>query len=127
MSLSPDSELTGKALSMAFETRGQPQNVIFHSDQGSHYTSRQYRQLLWRYRIKQSMSRRVTCWDNSPMQRFFRSLKTEWVPEIGYRSFVEAKHAVINYIIGYYNQVRPHQHNGGLSPNAAEQKFWFAY
>lgn len=127
MSLSPDSELTGKALSMAFETRGQPDNVMFHSDQGSHYTSRKYRQLLWRYQIKQSMSRRGNCWDNSPMERFFRSLKTEWVPETGYRSFVEAKHAVTNYIIGYYSQVRPHQHNGGLSPNAAEQKFWFAY
>jgi len=127
MSLSPDSELTGKALSMAFETRGKPDNVMFHSDQGSHYTSRKYRQLLWRYQIKQSMSRRGNCWDNSPMERFFRSLKTEWVPEIGYRSFVEAKNAVISYIIGYYSQVRPHQHNGGLSPNAAEQKFWFAY
>lgn len=127
MSLSPDSELTGKALSMAFETRGHPDNVMFHSDQGSHYTSRKYRQLLWRYQIKQSMSRRGNCWDNSPMERFFRSLKTEWVPEIGYRSFVEAKHAVIDYIIGYYSQLRPHQHNGGLSPNAAEQKFWFAY
>lgn len=127
MSLSPDSELTGKALSMAFETRGQPDSVMFHSDQGSHYTSKKYRQLLWRYQIKQSMSRRGNCWDNSPMERFFRSLKTEWVPEIGYRSFVEAKHAVIDYIIGYYSQVRPHQHNGGLSPNAAEQKFWFAY
>jgi putative transposase len=127
MSHSPDSDLTGKALSMAFETRGQPDNVMFHSDQGSHYTSRKYRQLLWRYQIKQSLSRRGNCWDNSPMERFFRSLKTEWVPEIGYRSFVEAKHAVIDYIIGYYSQVRPHQHNGGLSPNAAEQKFWFAY
>jgi len=127
MSLSPDSELTGKALSMAFETRGQPDNLMFHSDQGSHYTSRKYRQLLWRFQIKQSMSRRGNCWDNSPMERFFRSLKTEWVPETGYRSFVEAKTAVINYIIGYYSQVRPHQHNGGLSPNAAEQKFWFAY
>ncbi|SHN92988.1 Mobile element protein [Bathymodiolus heckerae thiotrophic gill symbiont] len=127
MSLSPDSELTGKALSMAFETRGQPDNLMFHSDQGSHYTSRKYRQLLWRYQIKQSMSRRGNCWDNSPMERFFRSLKTEWVPETGYRSFVEAKNAVIRYIIGYYSQVRPHQHNGGLSPNAAEQKFWFAY
>jgi putative transposase len=127
VSHSPNSELTGKALSMAFETRGQPDKVMFHSDQGSHYTSRKYRQLLWRYQIKQSMSRRGNCWDNSPMERFFRSLKTEWIPETGYRSFGEAKHAVINYIIGYYSQVRPHQHNVGLSPNAAEQKFWFAY
>jgi len=39
MSFSPDSELTGKALIMAFESRGRPKGVMFHSDQGSHYTS----------------------------------------------------------------------------------------
>ncbi|CTU43977.1 putative plasmid-like protein [Escherichia coli] len=39
-----------KALEMAWETRGKPGGVMFHSDQGSHYTSRQFRQLLWRYR-----------------------------------------------------------------------------
>jgi len=58
MSLSPDSKLTGKALSMAYESRGNPKGIMFHSDQGSHYTSRHYRQLLWRYQIKQSLSRR---------------------------------------------------------------------
>ncbi|MCE9688673.1 DDE-type integrase/transposase/recombinase, partial [Shewanella sp. AS16] len=49
MSFSPDTSLTGKALSMAFESRGKPKGLMFHSDQGCHYTSRQYRQLLWRY------------------------------------------------------------------------------
>ncbi|BBU84462.1 hypothetical protein EIMP300_58620 [Escherichia coli] len=61
MSFSPDSRLTMKALEMAWETRGKPVGVMFHSDQGSHYTSRQFRQLLWRYRIRQSMSRRGNC------------------------------------------------------------------
>ncbi len=121
---SPNSELTGKALSMAFEARGRPQDVMFHSDQGCHYTSRHYRQLLWRYQIKQSMSRRGNCWDNAPMERIFRSFKTEWMPSTGYRSFVEAKFAVNNYITGYYSRVRPHQHNGGLSPNETEHKYW---
>jgi len=65
MSNSPDSNLTGKALTMAFESRGRPKRVMFHSGQGCHYTSKQYRRLLWRYRIKQSMSRRGNCWDNS--------------------------------------------------------------
>ncbi|AQS39908.1 integrase family protein [Shewanella psychrophila] len=63
MSFSPDSTLTGKALSMAFESRGRPQALMFHSDQGCHYTSRQYRQLFWRYQIKQSLSRRGNSWD----------------------------------------------------------------
>ncbi len=89
---------------------------IFHSDQGCHYTSRQFRQLLWRYQIKQSMSRRGNCWDNAPMERFFRRLKSEWIPQIGYSSFAEAKSEIIDYIIGYYSQVRPHRHNAGLVP-----------
>lgn len=127
LSLSPDSQLTGKALTMAYECRGKPQGVMFHSDQGSHYTSRRYRQLLWRYQITQSMSRRGNCWDNSPMERFFRSLKTEWVPTTGYGSFQEAKSSIIDYIAGYYSQTRPHQHNSGLSPNESERKFWIEY
>jgi len=45
-SLSPDSELTDKALSMAYDSRGLPTKVMFHSDQGSHYTSLQFRRLL---------------------------------------------------------------------------------
>lgn len=123
ISLSPDSQLTSDALSMAFELRGKPKGVMFHSDQGCHYTSLKFRQQLWRFQIKQSMSRRGNCWDNSPMERFFRSLKSEWVPTLGYSSLLEAKHAIINYIIGYYNPVRPHQHNAGLTPNLAEQKY----
>jgi len=124
LSLSPDSQLTSAALNMAFESRGKPKNVMFHSDQGCHYTSRKFRQTLWRHQIKQSMSRRGNCWDNSPMERFFRSLKSEWVPTRGYSSFVEANHAIVNYIIGYYSRVRPHQHNDGLAPNRAEQEYW---
>ena len=77
MSFSPDSRLTMKALEMAWETRGKPAGVMFHSDQGSHYTSRQFRQLLWRYQIRQSMSRRGNYWDNSSMERFFRILENE--------------------------------------------------
>ena len=124
MSLSPDTNLTGRALSMAFEARGRPKNVIFHSDQGSHYTSLQYRQLLWRYQLEQSMSRRGNCWDNSPMERFFRSLKTEWVPSKGYDNFTQARCSITNYITGYYSQTRPHQYNGGLTPNESERLFW---
>jgi len=127
MSFSPDSQLTGDALTMAFESRGRPKDVMFHSDQGCHYTSRHFRQLLWRYQMKQSLSRRGNCWDNSPMERFFRSLKSEWVPQTGYPTFVDAKHEIINYIIGYYSQVRPHRYNDGLPPNRAEEKYWIEY
>lgn len=123
MSNSPDTELTVKALQMAWELRGRPEGVMFHSDQGSHYTSHKYRQILWRYRITQSMSRRGNCWDNSPMERFFRSLKTEWVPATGYESFKEAWSAIIRYITEYYSGLRPHWYNGGLTPNESERLF----
>jgi putative transposase len=127
ISQSPDSELTKKALTVAYEARGQPKGVMFHSDQGTQYTSLSFRQQLWRYQMVQSMSRRGNCWDNSPMERFFRSLKTEWVPEVGYESFEQAKSGITEYVIGYYSQFRPHTHNDGLAPNAAEKQYWDAY
>jgi putative transposase len=127
LSHSPDSNLTCQALTMAYESRGRPKEVMFHSDQGSHYTSRQFRQLVWRYRLTQSMSRRGNCWDNSPMERFFRSLKTEWIPTTGYYSFSEAKHCINDYIIGYYSEIRPHSYNGGLTPNESEYRYWKYY
>jgi len=125
-SKSPNSELTSKALTMAYESRGRPSGLMFHSDQGMHYTSSTYRQLLWRYKIKQSMSRRGNCWDNSPMERFFRSLKTEWVPKTGYQNFHQAEQSIVNYILNYYRPTRPHQHNGGIAPLEAERIYWNA-
>ncbi|WP_157420055.1 IS3 family transposase [Oceanisphaera avium] len=127
ISLSPDSKLTSSALKMAYESRGRPKGVMFHSDQGCHYTSRQFRQTLWQCQIKPSMSRRGNCWDNAPMERFFRSLKVEWVPTYGYQSLSEAQHHIVKYLIGYYSQLRPHQHNGGISPNQAEVDYWINY
>ncbi|OPX54400.1 transposase [Oceanospirillum multiglobuliferum] len=126
-SASPDSELTKKALRMAYESRGKPKRLLFHSDQGCHYTSKSFRQQLWRYGIRQSLSRRGNCWDNSPMERFFRSFKTEWMPRSGYRDFNSALDAIRQYIVTYYNRHRPHQHNGGCSPMVMEQVYWKTY
>jgi putative transposase len=126
LSSSPDTQLTGRALTQAYQTRGKPKGLLFHSDQGSHYTSTAYRQLMWRYQITQSMSRRGNCWDNAPMERFFRSLKTEWVPTTGYRSQDEAQREIAAYIGNYYCGLRPHQHNQGRCPDKAEAEFWNA-
>lgn len=124
ISLSPNTDLVKKALTIAYESRGKPSGVMFHSDQGCQYTSLRFRQLLWSYQMKQSLSRRGNCWDNAPTERFFRSLKTEWVPEIGYPCFAAAKQSVTDYMIGYYSALRPHKYNGGLPPNVAEQAYW---
>ena len=122
MSNSPDAELTTKALEDAWRRRGKPEGVMFHSDQGCQYTSLKFRQRIWRYRMVQSMSRRGNCWDNAPMERLFRSLKSEWIPEAWYRSLQEAKMDIGRYLMGFYNQQRPHTANDGISPHAAEEK-----
>lgn len=96
-------------------------DLMFHSDQGSQYSARQFRQRLWRYQIKQSMSRRGNCWDNAPMERLFRSLKSEWAPNLGYRSVSDAIRDVSYYLMDYYNWQRPHQFNDGLPPAKAEE------
>lgn len=119
MSGSPDSELTKRALTMAYESRGRPSGVMFHSDQGCHYTSLAFRQQLWKYRMKQSMSRRGNCWDNAPMERIFRSLKVEWIPATGYACSVKAEADIVRYI-SYYNHQRPHSSNGNLTPTEYE-------
>lgn len=66
------------------------------------------------------MSRRGNSWDNSPMERFFKSLNNEWVPMTGYISFSEAAHAITDYIDGYYILLRPYGYNGGLPPHESE-------
>lgn len=120
MSDKPDAELAIKALEMAYQQRGCPSGVLFHSDQGCQYGSRAFRQRLWRYRMTQSMSRRGNCWDNAPMERLFRSLKSEWLPAMGYMSLREAKRDISYYLMDYYNWRRPHQHNDGMTPAKAE-------
>ena len=55
----------------------------------------------------------------------YQSLKTEWVPAMGYSNFNKAQVFITRYIVVYYSQHRPHQHNGGLPPNKAEAKHNF--
>ena len=77
--------------------------------------------------IRQSLSRRGNCRDNAPMERFFRSYKTEWMPKSGYTNFDEAAQSITRYIVNYYNKYRPHQFNKGLSPQAAELEYQKTY
>ena len=119
-STSPDSQLTIKALRMADEARQSPTGVMFHSDQGCHYTSKVFRQRLWHYRIKQSMSCRGNCWDNAPMERFFRRYKMEWMPSDYYSRYREAERNIAAYV-NYNNHRRGHSDNNYLSPAAEKQ------
>lgn len=56
------------------------------------------------------------------MERLFRRLEIEWGPTTRYRNLSEAKRDVAEYLMGYYNQQRPHVFNSGISPMAAEEK-----
>lgn len=121
-STSPDTLLTMQALQVAYESRGQPKGVLFHSDQGCHYTSKAFQQRLWQYQFKQSMSRRGNCWDNAPMERCFRSFKSEWMPKTFYSSYQEAEHDIFQYL-KYYNGYRVHSYNNYLTPIEAEKRY----
>lgn len=99
--------LVCRALRNALETRSRDGRLLFHSDQGVQYKSNKYRKLLWRYGVMQSMSRRGNCLDHSPMERVFRSLKSESLPKGGYGDFSHAVRDINQWINGYYNVYRP--------------------
>ncbi|MFH7451077.1 integrase core domain-containing protein, partial [Pseudomonas syringae pv. tagetis] len=54
------------------------------------------------------------CYENSPMERVFRSLKSEWIPAVGYMTAQEAQRDISHFLMHRYNWVRPHQFNDGL-------------
>lgn len=62
------------------------------------------------------MSRRGNCWDNAPVERVFRSLKTEWIATVGYMTAQEAHRDISYYLMHRYNWIRPHQFNNELAP-----------
>lgn len=114
LSVKPDAELVIKALDMAYEQRGKPQQVLF-PDQGSQYTSSLFRQRLWRYRMEQSMSRRGISWD-AVAESFSSSLKKERIRKRIYKTRDLARAGVFDYIEVFYNRTRRHSHLGGISP-----------
>lgn len=79
------------ALLMALWRRGKPEQLLHHSDQGSQYQSEQFQRLLTDHGITCSMSRQGDVWDNSAMESFFSSLKTERVNRKQYHTRDEAK------------------------------------
>ncbi len=71
----------------------------------------------------QSTSRRENCLDNSPMERVFRSLKSEWLPKRGYVDFGHAIRDINDWINRYDNVFRPHTSNGGVPPCVYEERW----
>ena len=117
-----DALLVMDALMMAVWRRGKADALLHHSDQGSQYTSEQFQRLLADNGITCSMSRAGNVWDNSAMESFFSSLKTERTARKVYRTRDEARADVFDYIERFYNPRRRHSKLGHLSPMEFEAR-----
>ena len=89
--------------------------TIIHSDQGSHYTSYRFIQIVKDANLRQSMSRRGNCWDNAPQESFYGHMKDE-IDLSPCEVFDEVK-AIIDDWMDYYNNERYQWQLAKLSPN----------
>lgn len=104
------------ALLMAVWRRKPTDTVVVHSDQGSQFTSQEWREFLTDHNLEASMSRRGNCYDNAVAESFFHLLKTERIRRKTYKTRKEARQDVFDYIELFYNPKRRHANNGMLSP-----------
>ncbi|CAG9297082.1 IS3 family transposase ISSde6 [Celerinatantimonas diazotrophica] len=108
-------DLVSKAMMEAYHLRQPPKGLVFYSDKGSQYTSNRYRRLLSYYGIRVSMGDVGTCWDNAVVERFFDSLKHDWLLKVPQLTREHMRADVTAYM-RYYNLERLHTANGNLSP-----------
>lgn len=101
-------DLVCDALLMALFKRKFPSGVIVHTDRGSQYCSKKYRNIIKQNKLIGSMSRKGNCWDNSIAESFFHTLKTELVHMNLYKTREEARRSIFQYIEGYFNRARMH-------------------
>lgn len=113
-------ELTVSALKMAIRHRGAVQGLIHHSDRGKQYACLEYRALLEKHGVVQSMSQAGDCYDNAPAESFFATLKKELVNRCTFKTRQEAKQEVFKYIEVFYNRKRLHSALGYMSPEQFE-------
>ncbi len=112
-------ELACDALRMALQRRQPPPGLIQHSDRGVQYACKDYRAILARHGVRQSMSRKGDCWDNAPTESFFGSLKTELVHRTDFPTREAARRAIFEYLEAFYNRRRRHSGLGFLTPAQA--------
>jgi transposase InsO family protein len=122
-SRSIDTKLAIDALNQATALRRPEADLIVHSDRGSQFASVAYRRRLLACRYLQSMSRKGNCYDNAPMESFFKSYKTEEVSRQQYQTHEHATRGVIDYVERFYNKTRIHSSLGYKSPNHFEAEF----
>ena len=122
ISLKNSTQLTKSTFKLAYEYR-QPTELLFHSDRGTNYTSNTFRDYLRALGVKQSFSNTATPYNNSVMESFFKSMKTERLYRTDYRSERELRESVREYI-NYYNNDRPHSVLRYQTPEYFESKYY---
>lgn len=108
-------DLVSQAMMKAYNLRQPPKGLVFHSDRGSQYTSKRYRKLLAGYGVRASMGDVGACWDNAVVERFFGSLKHDWLFKVPQPTREHMKNDVAAYM-RYYNLDRLHTANNDMSP-----------
>jgi putative transposase len=114
-------ELASDALRDAVGRQSPSEGLIHHSDRGRQYASYAYQELLREYGMTPSMSRSGNCYDNAYVESFFGTLKTELVHGERYRSRLEARLSIFEYVEVFYNRQRSHSALGYRSPEQHEK------
>lgn len=114
-------DLALRALQMALTLRQPKPGLIHHSDRGSQYCSTEYQMLLKRHQAQISMSGKGNCYDNAPVETFFKSLKAELVWRMRFETRDQAEKTIIKYINAFYNAKRRHSALGNISPMQYEK------
>lgn len=109
-------ELTLSALRMAREARRPTVGLIHHSDRGSQYAAREYREELEAHGMIASMSAKGDCYDNAVAESFFATLEFELIMQHDWHTREEARYAIFRYIETWYNRKRRHSTLGYISP-----------
>lgn len=108
--------LACEALEMAVALRRPGPGLVFHSDRGCQYTSGDFRELLARHKIVQSLSRPGQCWDNAVAESFFATLKEELLYRGVWPTRSAARRAIFEYVEVFYNRQRMHSSLDYLTP-----------
>lgn len=106
----------------AFESRGCPSDLIFHSDRGGQYISDTFMSLLRSCGVRQSFSNSGRPYDNAVAETFFSTFKKEEAYRRDYSSAADFCKSVDEYI-HFYNEVRPHQTLAYKSPARFEELY----
>jgi len=115
-------DLITQALANAYATQKPGDNLIFHSDLGSQYTSEEFEQMIKSYNITHSFSHKGSPYDNACIESFHAILKKEEVNHVQYIDFNAAKYALFQFIEGWYNRKRIHGSIEYQTPQEVEDK-----